>query len=478
MSSGLRAPVISTLRARLTLWSLAMLAFSLILFAVLLYVSLSQTLYRHHDDELLQEAARLAERLARVASDGDVGAELQGAQDGPRFVMIRDAGGRLLYRSASLNRLDPTMGAHEAFVHATERTGGTPEFFTADLPSGPTRFICQHVAPGDPRFLQVGIVLGDLRQTLDRVRTLSLTLIPLVLIVSSFGGLVIARRALRPMERIDATLQAIQATDLSRRIDVHTTDQELQQLVRTLNGLLERLERAFASTREFAGDVSHQLQTPLTVMKGAIEIALGAESREPSKRAEVLRVLAGDVDDMIAVVRDLQTLSLADLPAPRSGDVPVDLSHMCRTVVEALSALGEAKQVQVEDDIAPDLRVWGDEIRLKQVLLNLGDNAIKFTPPGGTVRVSLSLVDRWIVLGVRDTGPGIAIEDVPKIFRRFYRASQPAGAPPGTGLGLAIARRIVEAHGGTIGLESEHGDGSTFTVRLPAAVPPVQIRRG
>lgn len=513
--------MIDTLRWRLTLWSLGFLALSLTLFAALLYVTLSRTMYHHHDDELAFEAAALGaglrERIsaAEASSDAALAEAVDSVRDGAggssaRYVMLRDASGRLLYRSGSLRALQPSLGLEEMFVHATEETGEKSRFFDAELDAGPTRFICEPVTAGGRQlYLQVGIVLGDVRPMLTSVRNLSWTLIPLVLLVTSFGGFVIARRALRPIARIEATLQAIQATDLSRRIDERGTDRELRQLTVTLNGLLERLERAFASMREFAGDVSHQLQTPLTVMQGTLARVLpetagsgdgsGEESEtvietetgvggtaagtgtwtetatvndRGSDRDVVLHSLRDNVREMIAIVSALQTLSVADLPARRPGNAPVDLSRMCASVMEAVMALGEAKGVIVEPDIAPGVRVWGDEVRLKQVLLNLGDNAIKFTPPGGRVRIVVDASGQWASLRVTDTGPGVPPEDVTKIFRRFYRAPQPPGAgaaPPGTGLGLAIARRIVDAHGGRIGVECTPGAGAAFTVLLPLA---------
>lgn len=497
--------MIDTLRWRLVVWSLALLTLSLTLFAGLLYVSLSRSLYRHHDDELARDAdwlgARIEERLSAApprggpgpygdpVPDADIVATLDDVRDASgawhaRYVMMRDAGGRLLYRSESLRDLEPTIGRHEVFVHAAERTGAHAQFFDAELASGPTRFICRPVrAGGRVVFLQVGVVLGDVRPTLARVRTSSWTLIPLVLLITSFGGLVIARRALRPIARIQGTLQAIQATDLSRRIDVGGTDQELRELVLTLNGLLARLERAFASMREFAGDVSHQLQTPLTVMQGTLTRALQARdsaSAFPPSRPDsgahdpLLNGLRDTVHEMIAIVSALQTLSVADLPARRPGDAPVDLSRMCGSVMEAVMALGEAKGVQVEPAIAPGVRVWGDEVRLKQVLLNLGDNAIKFTPAGGRVRIMLAARDGWALLRVEDTGPGVSPEEAPKIFRRCYRGTPPgeasaSGPTPGAGLGLAIARRIVDAHGGMIDVEPAPGTGASFIVRLPLA---------
>jgi signal transduction histidine kinase len=474
MSFEVRRRLTNTLRARLTLWYLVILTFSLVLFASLLYFWLAHNLYQHHDEELAEEATRLTAALAGAPlTEQTAAATLRTSRGGPRFVMLRDAGGALLYRSESLSHLDPALGQHEAFVHAAARTGAQPQFFTAELPSGITRFMCVPLGTPATKYLQVGIVLGDVQSTLASLRVLSWVLIPLVLVLTSSGGLFIARRALRPIESIDHTLQAIQATDLSRRIDVRTTDQELAQLVATVNALLERLERAFASMREFAGDVSHQLQTPLTVMKGSLEVALAAPRDVPHYES-LLRGLHEEIDDMSAIIADLGRLSVADLPPPREGTTPVDLSRAWRDASELIAALGESKGVHVETRIEQPLQTWGDDVRLKQVLLNLGDNAVKFTEPGGRVTIAATPDARWTMLQVSDTGIGIAAEELPKVFRRFYRAPQSTHSSSGTGLGLAIAKRIVEAHGGTIAVESTQGQGTRFTVRLPLASPPAE----
>jgi len=458
------------------LWYLAILTFSLVLFAGLLYFWLAYNLYRHHDEELTEEATRLSASLAGVPlNDQTVGAVLKTSRGEPGFVMLRDPRGALLYRSDSLGQLDPALGQHEAFVHATMQTGTHPQFFTAEVPSGIIRFMCVPLGTPATEYLQVGIVLGDVRSTLGSVRLLSWVLIPLVLVLTSSGGLLIARRALLPIESINRTLQAIQAADLSRRIDVHTTDEELAELVTTLNALLARLERAFASMREFAGDVSHQLQTPLTVMKGSLDVALAAP-RDAPRFERLLHELQEEVEDMSAIIADLGRLSVADLPPSRQGVSPIDLSRAWRDASELIAALGEAKGVHVQSDIDEQMSAWGDEVRLKQVVLNLGDNGVKFTEPGGRVTIAATRDADWAVLQVSDTGIGIAAEDLSRVFQRFYRAAQPANSAPGTGLGLAIAKRIVEAHGGTIAVESTYGQGTHFTARLPLAITPVAAR--
>ena len=297
--------------------------------------------------------------------------------------------------------------------------------------------------------------------------TASLVLVPVVLLLTSFGGLLIAQRALAPILVIADTARSIQATDLKRRIEVDARDGELARLVATLNQLLDRLEAAFVSLREFVADTSHHLQTALTVMKGSLDVAL-ASPREFPVYERLLRELAEEVSHMSAALDDLRLLTLAGIPTDSASSTLVDLSAAWHEAAEIVSALGELKDVAVDTAIASGLATRGNENRLKQVLLNLGENAVKYTPSGGRVLIEATVTGSEPTLIVTDSGPGIPPADVPRIFDRFYRGGT-AGRAGGTGLGLAIVKRIVEAHGGSVAVTSAGGPGSAFTVRLPGA---------
>lgn len=455
-----------SLRARLTVWYVSALTLTLSTFAILLYASLGRTLYQHHDHELLANADRIA-RLLRASrlDEQAIATSLRGQEGLLPFLMIRGSSGELIYRSPLLQVAEPTIGHHEALVHAAARATTAPEFFTVTLEhTGLVRFICTPVDGPKPAYVQVGNPLGDVPQTLHAVAIASAILVPVVVLLTSFGGWLIAGRALAPIESINTTLRAIEATDLSKRVEVRPTDRELQGLVRTINGLLGRLERAFQDLRNFTTDASHQLQTPLSVMRSTIEFA-----RRPPEKTDMpalLDNLEEEVMDMSTVVADLQTLSLADAelhPAHRT----MDFSALCVDAAEIISALGEGRRVVVQADVSPDLRVAGDPHKLKQLLLNLGENAVKYTAQGGRVLFRLRREDGHGVLQVTDTGIGIAVDELPRIFDRFYRARSANGGARGAGLGLAIAKRIVEVHHGSIDVSSNPGKGTTFSVKLP-----------
>lgn len=457
-----------TLRGRLTLWYVAALSVALTAFAVLLYAWLGSTLYRHHDGELRASSERIARLLADVPlNESAIASVLKGIDAPPRLLMIRNMQGELVYRSPVLQVAEPTIGHHEALVHAAAHAPRDPEFFTVTLERmGAVRFICTPIDRTPPTYVQVGNALGDVPTTMHAIAIASATLIPVVILLTSFGGWMIARRALAPIDAIDSTLRSIEATDLSRRVDLHPADRELSGLVRTLNGLLARLERAFRDLREFTADASHQLQTPLTVMKSTIEMARRADARP-------IEVLLDDLDeeitDMSTVVSELQALSLADADAQGALAGDVDLSAVCGDAAEILEALGEVKGVGILKNIAAGIHVAGDSQKLKQMILNVGDNAVKYTPSGGRVTIGLAPDRAHAVIEVSDTGIGIPASELERVFDRFYRVASVGVRTSGTGLGLAIAKRIVEVHDGQISVDSTLGHGACFRVTLPLA---------
>jgi signal transduction histidine kinase len=462
--------LIKTLRGRLTGWYLVILAITLALFTALLYVSLDTTLDRHHDPELREDAQQLARALAGTAIDAAaVGEAVRQSRLAGQFIMVRGPHGDLMYASPLLQVSEPNIGKHQALVHAAAVGTVTPEFFTTRLERwGQVRFVCVPIDASPRVYLQVGMPLGDVTATRRMVMTVCVVLIPIVLTLMSAGGWITAGHALAPMKAIDNTLRSIQGTDLSRRIDVSPSDAELGGLVATINQLLGRLEQSFASLKQFAADVSHQLQTPLTVMKGNLEV-MSASRQTLGEHRKRLAEIAEEVDEMTAVIADLRALSLADSGPMLGQRGPVDLSSVVQETAEILEALAESKGASLDASIQSGVTVWGSALPLKQVVLNLGDNAVKYTEAGGHVRLQLHAEARDAVLRVADTGIGIPPEALPHIYERFYRVANRDARSAGTGLGLAIVKRIVDAHGGSIHVDSRPGEGSVFTVRLPLA---------
>ena len=449
--------MINSLRARLTAWHLAVLLITLSGFAGLLYLVLANHLQHHHDDELADQAAAVTAYLrGQDISEASVLAALRAARVSTRFVMIRGHEGELRFREPALQATEPNIGRHTVLTHAAMSRPTRPEFFTVELEqSGAVRFICIPLAQAD-LFLQIGDPIGDVRTTLDALRRASLGLIPVVLLVSSVGSWLLARRALQPVRRLAATVREIEARDLSRRIDIDAQDPELSGLVSAVNQLLDRLRRAFENLQQFAGDVSHQLQTPLTVMKSTVE------HRRPDGDA-ASQELIQQIDAMSATVAGLRALAVADAPGQR---IAFSLSELAAESADIIAALGELKNVTVTTTIAPGVRFVGDPARIRQVVLNLGENAVKYTPAGGHVELALMVEPGAVLLQVTDSGPGVSPSERERIFDRHVRGTATRSGQ-GIGLGLAIVKRIVEGHGGTVEVSSPPGAGASFTVRLP-----------
>ena len=453
-----------TLRARLTLWYLLTVTIVLAVFATLLYVSIFRSLYAHHDEELVHELERLLDRLA-AADPAQPSRALDGGPGLPMYVLLRSTtSGDPIYISPRLRELTADVIEDPELLRAARLPPEGTRFLTVQLGGRTFRFASRHTPQSSGTCLQVGRPLGEVDRTLASIRTAALILVPVVALLTSFGGLFIARRALAPIEDIAETIRQIQSTSLSQRLHVQPGGQELAQLEAAVNQLLVRLEGAFTSLREFTADVSHELQTPLTIIKGSLELALRERWNSPSSRV-TLEEITREVDGMAATLANLRSLSLADEGAG-DGAGEADFSSVCSEAVEIATALGEPKDVTIEADVANGVVVWGNAVRLKEVILNLLENAIKYSPAGGRVYLSLQVDGHDVVISVSDNGSGIDEGDIGRVFDRRFRghANQ---STPGSGLGLAIAKRIVETHGGTIGVRNRSVGGAEFIVRLP-----------
>ena len=454
-----------TLRARLTAWYITILSGALVLFAILLYAWLARTMYAHHDRELEEDAARVAREVKGAAAPLAALAQLDTAQRVGPLLMVRDARGATLFRSSRLPASD--IGEHAVLQHAAMRGATDAQFFTVRLETGAVRFICLPLPTPTRTYLQLGRPLGDVDALLRVVLIASLSLIPVVVLLTSYGGMFIARRALAPIGSIAATLESIQAIDLSRRVDVAAGDAEISRLTASVNRLLDRVQRAFASLREFTADVSHQMQTPLAVMKTSVDVVL-TSPRPPNEYERTLEDLGTELDALAATVRDVREFALTDVEANDHRRERVDLSAVYNESVELLGIIAEERGVTSVAAAPAPAHVWGNRVRLRHLILNLGENAIKYTAPGGNVRFKLITDEAETVLSITDTGTGIPADALPHVFERRYRAGSAASAG-GSGLGLALAKRTVEAHAGTIDIRSEPGCGTTVTVRLPLA---------
>ena len=322
---------------------------------------------------------------------------------------------------------------------------------------------------------------SDIWDAISRSQKTYLYVLPVALLIASIGGIVLSRKALKPIEEIATTAQDISAKNLSRRIEMPARgDRELTSLVSTLNSMIARLEGSFNQIAQFSSDASHELKTPLAIMKGEIEQALrkveSVQQLERSESEQILTSLMEEVERMQRIVEGLLLLAKADdhrLPLAKEH---IALYRFLASISEDAEILAVDRGLKFErklDSDTQEIHIDADPTFLYQVMMNLLDNAFKYTPSGGVVRLFLNASDHSVKFGVEDTGSGIAENDLKKIFRRFYRtehARTHQGAEHtarSLGLGLAITKSIVEAHGGNITVESELGKGSKFIVELP-----------
>jgi two-component system, OmpR family, sensor kinase len=279
----------------------------------------------------------------------------------------------------------------------------------------------------------------------------------------------LARTALRPIQAITETARRItQAQDLSKRIPVTVPNDELGGLTETINGMLARLEDLFKAQQRLVADVSHELRTPLTTIQGNLDLLRRGAADDPATRSSTLRAIADETARMRRLVNDLLLLAQADAGLKLHRQ-PVEMDTLLLEVYRQAQVMAQGVTVRLgaEDQAL----VSGDADRLRQLLLNLVDNALKHTTPGsGQVTLTLRRAGGWVRVGVEDNGSGVAPEDLPRIFERFYRADPSRSRPGGSGLGLAIAKWVAEAHGGRIEVESQVGHWSTFTLWLPELV--------
>jgi heavy metal sensor kinase len=458
------------IRWRLTVWYAGFLAAALLLFGAAIYFGLRWRLHDEFDDQLRNQAGLT---LATIR-----------AQRGSQTILPDDPLGELDEDDAFLRLLDGegvtvayagTLLADLPLESAAVRAAfdGQTNFASVSLDGDPYRVISVPVR--DPEqggqvvgVLQVGMDRDEIDEELALVFGLLVVFTPLVLLVAVLGGYGLARRALAPVAEVTALAERVSATDLHARLNLDVPDDELGRLARTFDRMLARMEDAFERQRRFTGDAAHELRTPLSLMRSRVDLAL-ARPRSPDEYRAALRDLDADLQRLTGMVATLLALARADEGSLTLDRAPLDLQALCELVLEQFAAPAAAAGVTLRDESEP-LRIVADEDRLVQVLVNLVDNALAHTPAGGTIAVGCrSVADGHARLWVADTGRGIPPEHRERVFDRFYRVDTgrtAAALDGGAGLGLSITKAIVEAHGGTITLTSEVGEGTRVEVRL------------
>jgi len=397
---------------------------------------------------LQEEPARLQDELR----------EHQELREQADFLQVCDQNGRWIYRSRLMAHYDPPVPLKASY--------SAYNVMAVDLP---LRVLVREMSAGGQTYrIQVAAPMDDFYEAMDRFKWLVLLLSPLVLVLASGGGYWLSRRALAPVDQITRAAQDINSNSLAKRLDVPQSGDELQRLSETLNSMLARLESSFNRITQFTADASHELRTPLALMRTTTEVSLRTSQTVSDYREAQEEVLA-ELEKTSSLVEKLMLLARADAGVESLQRLPVNLADCLREACKDGKILAETKQLSFQQNIdSSTLVVEGDSLALHRLFLILIDNAVKYTPSGGSIAVGLTGSDDSAVAEFRDTGIGISAVDLPNIFDRFYRADKARSREfGGVGLGLSIAWWVAEAHRGSIEVQSIPGAGSVFRVRLP-----------
>ena len=450
---------LKTLRVRFALWTAGLFLVILSAFGVYVYGSMARGLGEAVDDSLALNASQV---IAGLGVENDELALSNSFVIGPEnddfTIRILTPQGQILQE----------FGPYHALPLPSENLLAAPSLATVtdSVSQDPLRVYTAPVEHNRRRvaIVQVAQSLEDVQETLRRLLATLVVSVPLLVMLAGFSGYFLAARALVPIDRITRTARHISAQDLSARLNLPATDDEVGRLAATFDAMLARLDESFRRERQFTADASHELRTPLTAMQAIL--GLIREKRRTTEEYELaLTDLAEETDRLRTLTENLLRLARRDTHRRDSHEV-IDLSTLLRDVAESLRPLAEAKGLTLTCNAPDSLTLVGDRDDLIRLFVNLLDNAIKFTERGGITLSASQKQDNRLNITIADRGIGIPAEHLPNIFDRFYRVDE-SRTMPGAGLGLAIALEIAHAHSGWIDVERAVGNGTCFTIILP-----------
>ncbi len=448
-----------SIRQRLTAWYATALLLGLGIFALGMSVSLQRRLIAGVDERLAQRLQGLATSLGAEADiketaqlQQELGELVRETPDGS-LMQLREASGVILLPSPKQRVLPPIAGRTAPYTESLD--GRQFRVATVRLQSA-----------GSVYDAQVAVSLDELLGVMRDFRHLLLWMIPGVLLVACLGGYWLSSRALRPVDAITSVARSIGVQNLSQRIAVPQTGDELQRMAQTWNDVLERLDIAVQRIRQFTSDASHELRTPLALIRATAELALRRDRDQEGYRTS-LRQIENEAEHMTALTESLLTLARADAGGLGMTMQSTNLNELIEDVVQQHAAVALNQGVTLRAATSePPARAAADASGIRRILLILVDNALKHTPAGGAVTVSATAAAQGVTLSVEDSGEGIPATALPHIFERFYRADAARGSGSGFGLGLSIAQAIAQAHGSAILVSSTPGAGARFSLVL------------
>jgi heavy metal sensor kinase len=453
---------------RLSAWYFLVFACGVAAFSVVAWFAMRASLY-HATDEALEDRVRGVQNFMehQIASLSipeirDEFREHSVLGPGGDLFQVADSDKQWLYRSVPLENNNVQVAAPSAL--------GTPKFETTLVQGHVLRFYSQRImVRGKPYTVQVATTMDEAFEALERFRIMLLLAAPLLLVGASVGGYWISSRALAPVDAISGAANRISIENLTERLQVPKTGDQLQRLSETLNAMLARLEASVRRMAQFTADASHELRTPVSLIRTTAEIAAMNRDRPAGEYLAALDEIQEEAERTSQVVDSLMLLARADSAKETLELATVDAVSVVRNAAEQGERLARSRGVGFSLNLSTDaVPVCADPEALRRALLILMDNAAKYTPQGGSVEVGIGRRNGRAVAYVSDTGIGIAAADLPHIFDRFWRADKARSREQGgAGLGLSIAKWIVEMHGGTLSVRSDLGKGSVFEIGLP-----------
>jgi heavy metal sensor kinase len=461
----------SSLRLRVTTFYVGMLAIALLVFSAAVYFGVKAFLARSLERTLSNNAHSIVEDyLVPLDQKGEPWLVEEMSESYPPgysepFVRVSE-GPRILYQSGDMR--DPFVSMSKLPLPTNQKRFNT---FHRETAASGQRIILYtvpyHAPNGSIIFVETAATLEPIRHVLRSLLLILCLATPIILVAAAAGGYLLMSRPLRPVVVLTEQAEHVGRKELGERLPVIPTGDELERLSLALNRMIERLETALAHNHRFSADASHELRTPLTIIRGELESLM----QMPSLPAVVMEGVGSALEEsnrMAKIVHSLMTISRLDCGEEQIEDAPVDLVEVVAVTLDHMSLLAEEKHISLRFKAGAGIYVTGDSMRLKQIVVNLVDNAIKYTPDGGDVSVSVTAEQTKAIMKVTDTGIGIPAASLPLVFNRFYRADQARSRESGgTGLGLSIVKAICGVHGGEAFVDSIDGRGTTFRIELP-----------